>query len=112
MATQPVEISVGEFARIDLRIARIETASLVEGADRLLELKVDIGGESRTIFAGIRGHYEPGQLAGRHVIVVANLKPRKLRFGVSQGMVLAAGGDGALFLVGPDAGASAGMKVS
>ena len=112
VATQPVEISVEEFARIDLRIARIESASVVEGADRLLELKVDIGGESRTIFAGIRGHYEPAQLAGRHVIVVANLKPRKLRFGVSQGMVLAAGGDGALFLVGPDAGASAGMKVS
>ena len=112
IAAQPVEIGVEEFARIDLRIARIESASVVEGADRLLELKVDIGGENRTIYAGIRGHYEPAQLAGRHVIVVANLKPRKLRFGVSQGMVLAASGDGALFLVGPDAGASAGMKVS
>ena len=111
-AAQPIEISAEEFARIDLRIGRIESASVVEGADRLLQLVVDIGDGRRTIFAGIRGHYEPVRLVGRHVIVVANLKARKLRFGVSQGMVLAAGGDGALFLVGPDPGAVAGMKVS
>ena len=108
------EISVEEFARIDLRIARIESATLVEGADRLLQLTVDLGGEQRTVFSGIRSSYEPGQLVGRHVVVVANLKPRKLRFGVSQAMVLVAGAEGgdALFLLGPDAGATAGMKVS
>jgi len=107
-------ISAEEFARIDLRIARIESAALVEGADRLLQLTVDLGGERRTVFAGIRSSYAPDQLVGRHVIVVANLKPRKLRFGVSQAMVLVAGAEGsdALFLVGPDAGAVAGMKVS
>jgi methionyl-tRNA synthetase len=112
--TTTQEISVEEFARIDLRIARIESAALVEGADRLLQLTVDLGGEQRTVFAGIRSSYEPGQLVGRHVVVVANLKPRKLRFGVSQAMVLVAGAEGgdALFLLGPDPGATAGMKVS
>ncbi|MSQ92837.1 MAG: methionine--tRNA ligase [Gammaproteobacteria bacterium] len=112
--TTTQEISVEEFARIDLRIARIESAALVEGADRLLQLTVDLGGEQRTVFAGIRSSYEPGQLVGRHVVVVANLKPRKLRFGVSQAMVLVAGTEGgdALFLLGPDPGATAGMKVS
>jgi methionyl-tRNA synthetase len=112
--TTTQEISAEEFARIDLRIARIESAALVEGADRLLQLSVDLGGERRTVFAGIRSSYEPGQLVGRHVVVVANLKPRKLRFGVSQAMVLAASAEGgeALFLLGPDAGATAGMKVS
>jgi len=112
--TTTQEISAEEFARIDLRIARIESAALVEGADRLLQLTVDLGGERRTVFAGIRSSYEPGQLIGRHVVVVANLKPRKLRFGVSQAMVLAASAEGneALFLLGPDAGATAGMKVS
>jgi methionyl-tRNA synthetase len=112
--TKAQEISVEEFARFDLRIARIESAALVEGADRLLQLTVDLGGEQRTVFAGIRSSYEPGQLVGRHVVVVANLKPRKLRFGVSQAMVLVAGAEGgdALFLLGPDPGATAGMKVS
>jgi len=112
--TKTQEISVEEFARIDLRIARIESAALVEGADRLLQLTVDLGGEQRTVFAGIRSSYEPGQLVGRHVVVVANLEPRKLRFGVSQAMVLVAGAEGgdALFLLGPDPGATAGMKVS
>jgi len=112
--TTTQEISTDDLARIDLRIARIESAALVEGADRLLQLTVDLGGEQRTVFAGIRSSYEPGQLIGRHVVVVANLKPRKLRFGVSQAMVLVASADGsdALFLLGPDAGATAGMKVS
>jgi len=109
---QPAEISADEFARIDLRIARIEAASVVNGADRLLELCVDLGGERRTIFAGIRTAYDPARLVGRQVVVVANLKPRKLRFGVSQGMVLAAGSEGGLFLIGPDPGATPGMKVS
>ncbi len=108
------EITVEDFARIDLRVARIESAQLVEGADRLLRLTVDLGGEQRTVFSGIRSSYEPGQLVGRHVVVVANLKPRKLRFGVSQSMILAAGSEGGdgLYLLGPDAGATAGMKVS
>ncbi|MGB5131331.1 MAG: methionine--tRNA ligase [Steroidobacteraceae bacterium] len=108
------EISAEEFARIDLKVARIESATLVEGADRLLQLIVDLGGERRTVFAGIRASYAPEQLVGRHVVVVANLKPRKLRFGVSQAMILVAGGEGsdALFLLGADPGATAGMKVS
>jgi methionyl-tRNA synthetase len=105
-------ITAAEFGRIDLRVARIESAEYVEGADRLLKLTVDLGGERRTVFAGIRGAYEPETLAGRHVVVVANLKPKKLRFGVSEGMALAASGDAGLFLLAPDAGATAGMKVS
>ena len=111
-AAGPVQISAEEFARIDLRVARVEAAEFVEGADRLLRLSVDLGGERRTVFAGIRCSYEPAQLVGRHVVIVANLKPKKLRFGVSEGMALAASGDGGLFLLAPDAGAKAGMKVS
>jgi methionyl-tRNA synthetase len=111
-AERTAEITPEEFARIDLRVARIEQASVVDGADRLLRLTVDLGGERRTIFAGIRADYDPAQLAGRHIVVVANLKPRKLRFGVSEGMALAASGDGSLFLIAPDGGAVAGMKVS
>jgi methionyl-tRNA synthetase len=105
-------ISIEEFARLDLRIARIESAAQVQGADKLLELVVDLGGERRTVFAGIRQAYEPGQLEGRLVVVVANLAPRKMRFGVSEGMVLAAGPGGKdIFLLAPDSGALPGMKV-
>jgi methionyl-tRNA synthetase len=111
-AAGPATISAEEFTRIDLRVARIEMAEYVEGADRLLKLTVDLGSERRTVFAGIRGAYEPEKLTGRHVVIVANMKPRKLRFGVSEGMALAASGDVGLFLVAPDAGAIAGMKVS
>jgi methionyl-tRNA synthetase len=111
-AAGPATITADEFGRIDLRVARIEAAEYVEGADRLLKLTVDIGGERRTVFAGIRGAYEPEKLTGRHIVVVANLKPKKLRFGVSEGMALAASGDAGLFLLAPDAGATAGMKVS
>ncbi len=111
-AAKPAEIDAETFARMDLRIGRIEAAELVEGADRLLRLTVDLGADRRTIFAGIREAYDPASIVGRHVIVVANMKPRKLRFGVSEGMVLAASGESGLFLVGPDAGAQAGMKVS
>jgi methionyl-tRNA synthetase len=111
-AAGPAQITPEDFGRIDLRVARIEEASLVEGADRLIKLTVDIGGERRTVFAGIRGAYEPAQLVGRHIIVVANLKPKKMRFGISEGMALAASGDEGLFLLSPDAGAKAGMKVS
>ena len=109
---KPAEITPEDFAKIDLRVARVETAEFVEGADRLLKLSVDLGGERRTVFAGIRGAYEPAQLVGRHVVIVANLKPKKMRFGISEGMALAASGDAGLFLLSPDAGATAGMKVS
>jgi methionyl-tRNA synthetase len=111
-AAPPAEITVDEFARVDLRVARVVAADYVEGADKLLKLTVELGAEQRTVFAGIRSAYAPEQLVGRHVVVVANLKPRKMRFGLSQGMVLAASGDGAgVFLVSPDAGATAGMAV-
>ena len=105
-------ISIDDFARVDLRIARIESADIVEGADRLLRLTVDVGGERRTVFAGIRQAYAPEQLVGRLTVVVANLEPRKMRFGVSEGMVLAAGPGGKdIFLLSPDSGAEPGMKV-
>ncbi len=111
-AVGPAQISAEEFARIDLKVARIEAAEFVEGADKLIRLSVDLGGERRTVFAGIRGAYEPEQLVGRLVVIVANLKPKKMRFGTSEGMALAASGDDGLFLLAPDAGARAGMKVS
>jgi methionyl-tRNA synthetase len=106
-------ISIDDFGRVDLRIARIESAELVDGADKLLKLGVDLGdGDRRTIFAGIRSAYEPAQLVGRLTVVVANLAPRKMRFGTSEGMVLAAGPGGAdIFLLSPDTGATPGMKV-
>ncbi len=109
--TQPM-ITIEDFARIDLRVARVTEAELVEGADKLLKLTLDVDGQSRSVFAGIRQAYEPQALVGRHVIVVANLKPRQMRFGLSEGMVLCAGPGGAeLFLVSPDEGAVPGMPV-
>jgi len=105
-------ISIDDFGRIDLRIARIAAAELVEGADKLLKLTVDLGAERRTVFAGIRQAYSPEQLVGRLTVVVANLEPRKMRFGMSEGMVLAAGPGGKeIFLLSPDSGAEPGMKV-
>jgi methionyl-tRNA synthetase len=105
-------IAIDEFARVDLRIARIEAASIVEGADKLLELHLDIGGEKRIVFAGIRQAYDPAGLVGRLVVAVANLAPRKMRFGTSEGMVLAAGPGGEdIFLLAPDSGAESGMRV-
>jgi len=105
-------ISYDDFARVDLRIARIEAAEHVEGADKLLRLVLDLGGETRTVFAGIKAAYSPDELKGRLTVVVANLAPRKMRFGTSEGMVLAAGPGGAdIWLVGADAGAQPGMRV-
>ncbi|MCM2312578.1 MAG: methionine--tRNA ligase [Steroidobacteraceae bacterium] len=105
-------ISIEDFAKVDLRIARIVEAGPVEGADKLLRLVVDLGGERRTVFAGIRSAYAPEALVGRLTVVVANLAPRKMRFGLSEGMVLAAGPGGAdIFLLAPDTGAQPGMKV-
>jgi methionyl-tRNA synthetase len=85
---------------------------LVEGADKLLKLTLDIGDAQRTVFAGIRSAYTPEQLVGRLTVVLANLKPRKMRFGLSEGMVLAAGPGGKdIFLLSPDTGATPGMQV-
>ena len=84
-------ITFDDFMKVDLRIARIEKAEPVPGADKLLALSLDVGDSRRQVFAGIKAAYEPDSLVGRHVIVVANLAPRKMRFGVSEGMVLAAG---------------------
>ena len=109
---QNTEIDIDTFLKVDLRVARVTAARYVEGADKLLELTLDVGTETRTVFSGIRSAYEPDQLVGKLVVLVANLKPRKMRFGVSQGMVLAAGGDAGIFLVAPDAGATPGMKVT
>jgi methionyl-tRNA synthetase len=109
----PAVLSIDDFMKVDLRIARIDSAELVEGADKLLRLGVDLGElGKRQIFAGIRSAYEPAQLVGRLTVVVANLAPRKMRFGLSEGMVLAAGPGGqAIFVLSPDAGATPGMKV-
>jgi methionyl-tRNA synthetase len=106
-------IQFDDFMQVDLRVARIEKAEEVEGADKLLRLQLDLGElGSRQVLAGIRGHYEPGELEGRLTMVVANLEPRKMRFGVSEGMVLAASGeDGRPFLLSPDEGAKPGMRI-
>ena len=107
------EIDIELFSRIDLRVARVVEASLVDGADKLLKLHLDLGGEKRDVFAGIRSAYDPEDLNGRLVVVVANLKPRKMRFGTSQGMVLASGPGGEdIYLLSPDSGAKPGMKVT
>ena len=108
------EVDVEHFSRIDLRAGRIVAARLVDGSQRLLELEIDIGEERpRTIFAGIRAAYRPEDLVGRMTVVVANLAPRKMRFGVSQGMVLAAGaGESEIWLTGVDEGVAPGARVS
>jgi len=106
-------IEFGDFAKLDLRIAKIVHAEPVAGSDKLLKLTVDIGDETRTIFSGIKSAYAPEALQGRLTLVIANLAPRKMRFGVSEGMVLAAGpGDKEIWLLSPDAGATAGLRVS
>ena len=106
-------IAVDDFAKIDLRIARIVHAEHVEGADKLLKLTLDVGeGRHRTVFAGIKSAYRPEDLIGRLTPMVANLAPRKMKFGLSEGMVLAASGDGpGVFLLSPDTGAQPGMRV-
>jgi methionyl-tRNA synthetase len=105
-------IDFDAFAKVDLRIARIARAAPVDGADKLLQLTLDLGGETRNVFAGISKAYDPAKLEGRLTVMVANLAPRKMRFGVSEGMVLAAGPGGKdIFILSPDAGAEPGMKV-
>jgi len=106
-------ISIDEFKRVDLRVARIANAEHVDGADKLLKLTLDLGSETRTVFAGIKSAYDPATLIGRLTVVVANLAPRKMKFGVSQGMVLAASGEApGLYLLSPDSGAQPGMRIS
>jgi methionyl-tRNA synthetase len=114
LADDPIAdtINFDDFAKIDLRIARIQHAEYVDGADKLLRLELDLGGDTRQVFAGIRNAYDPEKLIGRHTVMVANLAPRKMRFGLSEGMVLAAGpGGDELWILSPDDGAQAGMKV-
>jgi methionyl-tRNA synthetase len=105
-------ISIDDFSKVDLRIARIVKAEHVDGADKLLKLTLDAGSGTRTVFAGIKSAYDPAKLEGQLTVMVANLAPRKMKFGVSEGMVLAASGEGpGLYLLSPDSGAQAGMKV-
>ena len=114
LADDPIaaEIQFDDFAKIDLRIAKITKAEHIEGADKLLQLTLDIGGETRNVFAGIKSAYKPEDLEGKLTVMVANLAPRKMRFGVSEGMVLAAGPGGKdLWILNPDDGAQPGMKV-
>jgi methionyl-tRNA synthetase len=107
--------SIDDFAKLDLRVANVLDAKFVEGSDKLLQLTLDLGTEKRNVFSGIRSAYgDPAKLIGRQVVMIANLAPRKMRFGVSEGMVLCASGDDGpgVFLLSPDAGAQAGMKVT
>ena len=106
-------LSLDEFKRVDLRVARIVEAEAVAGADKLLKLTLDLGSETRTVFAGIKSAYDPQALKGRLTVMVANLAPRKMKFGVSEGMVLAASGEPpGLFLLSPDSGATPGMRIT
>ena len=106
------EITIDDFMKVDLRIAKIVDAGPVEGADKLIRLQLDIGEHgTRQVFAGIKAAYDPKDLIGRHTVMVANLKPRKMKFGMSEGMVLAAGAGGSdLFILSPDDGAKAGDR--
>ncbi len=112
-ATRAAHITMDDFGKVDIRIARIVNAEHVDGADKLLKLTLDIGdGRQRTVFAGIKSAYNPEDLIGRLTPMVANLAPRKMKFGLSEGMVLAASGEGpGIFLLAPDSGATPGMRV-
>ena len=105
------EIVIEDFMKLDLRVARIIKAEHVPEADKLVKLTLDIGVGTRQVFAGIKSAFSPEQLEGRMTVMVANLKPRKMRFGMSEGMVLAGSGDGGLYLLTPDSGAQPGMRV-
>ena len=108
-------ISIDDFSKVDLRIARIADARHVEGAAKLIQLTLDLGTEQRNVFAGIKSAYDPATLIGRLTVMVANLAPRKMKFGVSEGMVLAASDESGefpgLFILSPDSGAQPGMRV-
>jgi len=104
-------VTFDDFSKVDLRVARVLAASPVEGSRKLLELRVSLGEVERTIFAGIRGSYEPEALVGRLIVVVANLAPRQMKVGLSEGMALAAGTETSVFLLSPDSGAEPGQRV-
>jgi methionyl-tRNA synthetase len=112
-AATPANITIDDFAKVELRVAKITKAEHVDGADKLLKLTLDVGaGGTRTVFAGIKSAYDPAKLEGRLTVVVANLAPRKMKFGLSEGMILAASGEGpGIFLLSPDSGAAPGMRV-
>ena len=114
LADEPIadEINFDDFMKVDLRVARIVKAEAVEGADKLLALTLDIGGETRNVFSGIKSSYQATDLEGRLTVMVANLAPRKMRFGVSEGMVLAAGDDNGIYLLSPDSGAEPGQRIT
>ena len=114
LAEEPIapEISFEDFTKVDLRIARIAKAQYVEGADKLLQLTLDLGGETRNVFSGIRSAYAPEALEGRLTVMVANLAPRKMRFGLSEGMVLASANQDGIYLLSPDSGAEPGQRVT
>ncbi len=114
LAKEPIadEIEFDDFAKVDLRVAKIAKAEHVEGADKLLKLTLDLGGETRQVFAGIKSAYQPEDIEGKLTVMVANLKPRKMRFGMSEGMVLAAGPGGKeIYILNPDDGSKPGMRV-
>lgn len=106
------EIKIDDFLKVDLRIAKIVAADHVEGSDKLLCLQLDLGCEQRQVFSGIKSAYNPEDLIGKHTVMVANLAPRKMRFGISEGMVLCAGNGDSLYLLEPDQGALPGMRIS
>jgi methionyl-tRNA synthetase len=114
LADEPIaaEINFDDFMKVDLRVARIVKAEAVEGADKLLALTLDIGGETRNVFSGIKSSYQAADLEGRLTVMVANLAPRKMRFGISEGMVLAAGDDDGIYLLSPDSGAKPGQRIT
>ena len=109
----PETISIDDFARLDLRIGKVLVCEHVEGSDKLLRFELDAGElGKRQIFSGIKAAYpEPQKLVGRNIVFIANLAPRKMRFGLSEGMILSAGGGADLFLLDADQGAAAGMPV-
>jgi len=114
LAQDPIsaEINFDDFAKVDLRVVKIVAAEHVEGADKLLQLSLDLDGEIKNVFAGIKSAYNPEDLVGKLTVMVANLAPRKMRFGISEGMVLAAGPGGSdLYILNPDDGAKPGMRV-
>ena len=105
-------IDVNQFSSIDLRVAKIIKAEDVDGADKLIQLTLDVGEYgTRTVFAGIKSSYKPEDLDNRMVVLVNNLAPRQMKFGLSEGMVLASSNDDGIYLVSPDDGAEPGMKV-
>ena len=114
LADEPIadEIGFDDFIKVDLRVAKIISAAHVDGADKLLQLTLDLGGETRNVFSGIKSSYQPEDLEGRLTVMVANLAPRKMRFGMSEGMVLAAGDDEGIYLLSPDSGAEPGQRVT